>query len=276
MRHVRGVEEVAVVAPPRRARKLPAGLAAAAGLALAGVAIGSYVMHVELPSASLATINFEPRESVALGAHTSANEPPPPVIDPRKEHPVPEIDGMRMDEMYPSLVDWIHPVVDTDEALPPRATARFGAGRAGVDREECGNGHCGVDLGGPIGRPIVAVADGVIVRVEHSEEGRDGRSGRYVRIQHADGTLTAYMHLDTIVEGLQVGDHVDGGQQIGTLGASAIHASAPHCHFSLELPDKLGSYGDLINTHYVDPAPFLVRASIAHTADRRHAVKPAF
>jgi murein DD-endopeptidase MepM/ murein hydrolase activator NlpD len=242
---------------------------------LAGVAIASYKVDGGLPAASLATINFEPRESVALGAHAAVNEPPPPIVDPRKEYPVPELDGMRMDELYPSLLDWIHPVVDADQVLPPRATARFGAGRAGVDREECGSGHCGVDLPGPVGRPIVAVADGVVVRVEHSEEGRDGRSGRYVRIQHADGTLTAYMHLDSIIGGLQVGDHVDGGQQIGTLGSSAIHASAPHCHFSLELPKEPGSYGDLINTHYVDPAPFLVRARIALAPDRRHAVKPA-
>ena len=274
-RHARGVEPVTVIAP-RRARRVPAAVVAGGVLALVGVAIGSYVMRVPLPPASLATINVEPREPLALRAHASQHEPPPPVVDLRVEYPVPELDGMPVDELYPSLLDWIYPVVDADDVLPPRPTARFGAGRGGVDREECGRGHCGVDLGGSVGQAIVAVADGVVVRVERSELGRDGRSGRYVRIEHADGTLTAYMHLDSITPGLQVGDSVDGGQQIGTLGASAIHYSAPHCHFSLELPKVAGTHGDNVNTHYVDPAPFLVRASIARAPDRRHARKPAF
>ena len=182
---------------------------------------------------------------------------------------------MPLDELYPSLLDWIHPVVDTDSTLPEQATGRFGAERDGVARHECGRGHCGVDLGGPIGRPIVTVADGIVVRVEHSELGRDGRSGRYVRIEHADGSLTSYMHLDTITKDLEVGDRVDGGQQIGTLGATAVYSAAPHCHFALELPNVPGAHGDNANTHYVDPAPFLVRASIARAPDRRHSVKPA-
>ncbi|HEX5062096.1 MAG TPA: M23 family metallopeptidase [Kofleriaceae bacterium] len=274
VRHARGVEEVTVIAP-QPARTFPfASVAAVVGVA--AVAVASYALRLKLPPASLATININSGETVALGAKMSEQEIAPPVLDPRLQYPVPELDGIAMDEMYPSLLDWIHPVVDTDSALPEQMGGRFGAERHGVERAECGNGHCGIDLLGPIGRPIVAVADGVVVRVEHSELGRDGRSGRYVRIQHADGSLTAYMHLNTIVDGLGVGDHVDGGQQIGTLGATAIFTAAPHCHFSLELPNVYGEInGDSTSTHYVDPAPFLVRANIAHVADRRHAQKPA-
>jgi murein DD-endopeptidase MepM/ murein hydrolase activator NlpD len=83
------------------------------------------------------------------------------------------------------------------------------------------------------------------------------------------------MHLDTITQDLQVGDHVDGGQQIGTLGASAIRHAAPHCHFQLEIPLEPDTRGDTVNTRFVDPAPYLVRASIARAPDRRHAIKPA-
>ncbi|HEY5946481.1 MAG TPA: M23 family metallopeptidase [Kofleriaceae bacterium] len=274
VRHARGVEQVTIIAP-RPSRKLPIA-SIATGAALAAIVIASYSLRVKLPAASLATINFDTGETLALGAQMSEHEPaPPPPADPRDLNPVPVLDGTPLDELYPSLLDWIHPVVDTDDILPPQATGRFGADRQGVDRAECARGHCGVDLGGPIGRPIVAVSDGVVVRVERSELGRDGRSGRYVRIEHADGSLTSYMHLNTITEGLEVGDRVDGGQQIGTLGASAVHSAAPHCHFALELPNVPGSHGDNANTHYADPAPFLVRASIAHAPDRRHALKPA-
>ncbi len=274
-RHARGVEEVTVIAPTP-SKKLPFGLGAGAGLALVAVAIASYSLRVKLPSASLATIHFDTHEMLKPSVQLTSREASPPPFDPRAAYPVPVVDGLPLDEQYPSLLDWIHPVVDTDAALPEQSSGRFGAGRGGVDRSECGRGHCGIDLGGPIGRPIVAVADGIVVRVEHSELGRDGRSGRYVRIEHADGTLTSYMHLDSIVEGLEVGDRVDGGQQIGTLGASAIHSAQPHCHFALELPNTQGTHGDNVNTYYVDPAPFLVRASVARAPDRRHPLKPAF
>lgn len=176
--------------------------------------------------------------------------------------PMPVWDGIPMDEVYPSLRGWIHPVTNSKELVPSSGGRRFGARRDGIERDECGSGHCGVDLDGPRGQPMVSVAAGKVVRIEHSELGRDGRSGRYVRIEHNDGTLTAYMHLDEIAEGLSVGDLVDAGQNIGTLGATAIFSSAPHCHFSLELPVKQGVHGDHTQTRYIDPSPYLARARV--------------
>lgn len=176
--------------------------------------------------------------------------------------PMPVWDGVPLDEVYPSLRGWIHPVTNAPEMVPESSGRKFGALREGIMRPECGAGHCGVDLDGPRGRPMVAVAAGRVVRVEHSEMGRDGRSGRYVRIEHADGTLTAYMHLDVIADGMSVGDRVDAGQYIGTLGASGILASAPHCHFTLELPLGNDVHGDHTQTRYIDPSPFLARSRI--------------
>ena len=175
--------------------------------------------------------------------------------------PMPVWDGVPIDEVYPSLRGWMHPVTDAKEIVPESGGRRFGARRDGILRDECGHGHCGVDLDGPRGQPMVAVAAGKVVRVEHSELGRDGRSGRYVRIEHSDGTLTAYMHLDVIAEGISVGDRLDAGQYIGTLGASGIFASRPHCHFSLELPVS-AMRGDHTQTRYMDPSPFLARARV--------------
>ncbi len=257
-----------ISALPRRRVAIATGVLAAAAL--------TFHLRVDLPSASLANISFEPTESPALVARRTEREVAPPVPDDRDRFPIPIVHDMPLDEMYPSLIDWIHPVTATDDLLSPRPTGMFGAERMGVSRHECGEGHCGIDLVGPIGRPIVAVSDGTIVRVERSELGRDGRSGRYVRIEHEDGALTAYMHLDSIEPGLQVGDRVDGGQKIGTLGATAIFSAAPHCHFSLELPNIPGTHGDHANTHYVDPAPFLVRARVVPAADRRRPEKPVW
>jgi murein DD-endopeptidase MepM/ murein hydrolase activator NlpD len=269
VRHARPVEEVTIIAPraPFRWRYVVGGVGAIALLVLA-------IKPAKAMPASAAAVDITANESVAVVVHTTSPDDAPPRIKPI-EYLVPVIDGVSLDEQYPSLLDWIHPVTGTKEKVPEQASRHFGAERKGVERSECGAGHCGVDLDGPEGRPVVAVADGVVVRVERHELGLDGKSGRYVRIEHDDGTLTAYMHLDDVADGLEVGDHVDGGEYIGTLGSTAVYASAPHLHFSLEVPNVGGTHGDNTNTHYVDPAPFLARAAVSAVPERRHPIKPA-
>src|SRR5262249_27082226 len=173
-------------------------------------------------------------------------------------------DGTPLDWAYPSLINWVHPVTASPELIPTQQSRLFGEPRIGVDnpRPECGQGHCGIDLDGPRGRAIVAVAAGRIVRVERAEDGTDGRSGRFVHIEHDDGALTSYMHLDTVADGLAAGDRVHAGQYIGTLGATAVFSAPPHLHFQLEIPNHRGTRGDTTDTHFVNPAPFLVRAMI--------------
>ena len=114
------------------------------------------------------------------------------------------------------------------------------------------------------------------MRVERHELGLDGMSGRYVRIQHEDGTLTSYMHLDDVADGLEVGDHVAAGEYIGTLGSTAMFSAPAHLHFSLEIPNHPGDRGDNTDTHYIDPSPFLVRSTIIAKPDRRRPERPAF
>jgi murein DD-endopeptidase MepM/ murein hydrolase activator NlpD len=271
VRHARPVEEVAIVAPRSVAAWRYATLGAAAVLALAFA-----IKPAKATPASAAALVVAQCDDEALATpfHTTAHvDAPPQLREP--SYPVPVVDGVALDEAYPSLLDWVHPVTGTSEKVPAQASRHFGAERKGIERSECGAGHCGVDLDGPRGRPIVSVSDGIVVRVERSELGLDGKSGRYVRIEHDDGTLTAYMHLDDIADGLEVGDHVDGGQYIGTLGATAVYGSVPHLHFSLEVPNLTGTHGDNTNTHYVDPAPFLARAGVSAVPERRHPIKPA-
>lgn len=153
---------------------------------------------------------------------------------------------------YPSLGGWVHPVRDSSEPLADRSTRRFGAERGGVEREECGAGHCGVDLGGPRGNDIVAVAVGVVTRIDQRT---DTRAGKYVRVTHPDGVVTTYMHLDEIDASLEVGAEIVAGTRIGALGATGVHNSAPHLHFGLEFPRGDGFV-------FVDPESFLVGAQI--------------
>src|SRR3569623_2142483 len=250
VRDARGVEEVTIIAPPPRFRMR---IAAPGGAALAGLALCVTLVRPASAANSLATIDVAEHESLPLKTITTTRENVPS-LDMR--WPIPSEGGQHLDELYPSLVDWIHPVTGSEEHMPEQPSRHFGAERKGIMRAECGAGHCGVDLDGPRGRPVVAVADGTVIRVERHELGLDGRRGRYDRIE--------------------VDDHVDGGQYIGTLGATAVYSAAPHLHFSLEIPNHPGTlHGDNTDTHYVDPAPILVRAKIVSIPDRKHAIKPA-
>ena len=96
---------------------------------------------------------------------------------------------------------WVHPLPD-GPAGPPRESTRFGAPRNtdGTPRR-----HMGVDLPAPVGTPVCAVSDGTVERVERDDE-RGGRAGRYVRVLHAGGMVTRYLHLAEIRRDLQPGD----------------------------------------------------------------------
>jgi murein DD-endopeptidase MepM/ murein hydrolase activator NlpD len=235
-------------------------------------AIGDAIVEAQ-PSAGVAI-----DEATSLRTRSAAHELVPP--KPRgmqrleDEFPIPALADKPIDATFASLHGWIHPITSADELFPGNPGRHFGAGRTGVDRTECGGGHCGVDLDGPKGRALVAVAAGTLITVERRELGSDGRSGRFVRIQHEDGTLTSYMHMDAIDDALQPGDRVRAGQYLGTLGDSAV-PGVPHLHFALEVPLHPGSRDTTFGSvRFVDPAPFLIRATIVERAERRHAIKP--
>lgn len=87
--------------------------------------------------------------------------------------------------------------------------------------------HNGVDFAAPIGTPVRAVADGVVISA-----GFSGEAGNLVKLQHGDRFSTAYLHLSRIGAGLHVGSRVTRGQTIGAVGMTGL-ATGPHLHFSL-------------------------------------------
>jgi murein DD-endopeptidase MepM/ murein hydrolase activator NlpD len=261
-------------APPARWRLADARRPIAVGLAAATIA-GVTGWMWPIAAADVPAVAVASREVLAVrGAMPAHDDPPPrsdrmvrPIEDPDE---IPLLDGKPLDELYPSLKNWIHPVTASAEYMPELHARLFGSERVGIERAECGAGHCGVDLDGPRGRPIVSVAAGIVVNVERREMGGDGRSGRYVRIRHEDNTFTAYMHMDDVADGLYGGVAVARGQYLGTLGATGVYSSAPHLHFSLEVPHPghTDVHGDWIPTRYLNPAPFLERSTIVPVIER--------
>jgi murein DD-endopeptidase MepM/ murein hydrolase activator NlpD len=96
--------------------------------------------------------------------------------------------------------------------------------------------HTGVDWGAPIGTPIYAAGNGVIIKAQW-----DSGYGRRVEIQHANQYVTTYNHLSSFGRGITEGVHVTQGQVVGYLGQSGL-ATGPHLHYEV-----------IINGNFVDP-----------------------
>ncbi|MFJ8966131.1 M23 family metallopeptidase [Lentzea sp. NPDC102401] len=88
-----------------------------------------------------------------------------------------------------------------------------------------GTSHNGVDIANAIGTPIVSVMDGTVI-----EAGPASGFGLWVRVQHEDGTITVYGHMNTI--DVPQGAKVKAGQQIATIGNRG-QSTGPHVHFEV-------------------------------------------
>jgi murein DD-endopeptidase MepM/ murein hydrolase activator NlpD len=90
--------------------------------------------------------------------------------------------------------------------------------------------HAGIDIPARRGAPIVAPASGIVVDV-----GDYVLSGRTVLIDHGQGAVSAYFHLDTAL--VAKGDVIRAGDRVGRVGASGL-ATGPHLHFGVYLHGK--------------------------------------
>ena len=88
--------------------------------------------------------------------------------------------------------------------------------------------HHGIDIGAPLGTPILAAADGVVL-----EAGllRDA-AGNGVILQHEGGWETRYFHMASPDLPVKPGDEVVAGQEIGTVGSTGL-STGPHLHFEI-------------------------------------------
>jgi murein DD-endopeptidase MepM/ murein hydrolase activator NlpD len=108
----------------------------------------------------------------------------------------------------------------------PRVTSQFSYRRLhpvhGTTRA-----HLGVDYGAPAGTRVQAVASGLV-----EFAGWSGEAGRLVRLRHAGGYQTLYLHLSSFAPGIRAGARVDQGDLIGRVGSSGT-ATGPHLDYRI-------------------------------------------
>ena len=92
--------------------------------------------------------------------------------------------------------------------------------------------HSGVDIGAPMGAPVVAAGAGVIVSA-----GWQGGYGKAIVIQHNGIQQTLYGHLSEVF--VQPGQRIERGMVIGQVGSTG-NSTGPHLHFETRVATSDG------------------------------------
>ncbi len=94
-----------------------------------------------------------------------------------------------------------------------------------------GNGHNAIDIGMPVGTPILAAASGSVLGTGNTDLVKGCYSfGKWVMIKHSNGLNTLYAHLSEI--DVSKGQAVGVGQTLGLSGMTG-YATGPHLHFGV-------------------------------------------
>ncbi len=117
------------------------------------------------------------------------------------------------------------------------------------DRRPGGRRHQGTDILSERGTQVVAIADGVVTKMALSDS-----SGYYIRIDHGNGWVSSYLHLNNDIVGtdngeggtwtafyatLMEGQKISAGDVIGYVGDSGnAEHTTPHLHFEIKQGDE--------------------------------------
>src|SRR5689334_1668190 len=120
---------------------------------------------------------------------------------------------------------------DFGRPVPLGVRAVVGSGWAGIR----GTGptrrlHRGLDIGLPIGTPILAIDQGVVTHV-HNQNTSD--AGIWAAVRHPSGITSRYIHLSRTL--VKVDQLVQRGELIGLSGDTAS-PGLPHLHLDLRAP----------------------------------------
>lgn len=100
--------------------------------------------------------------------------------------------------------------------------------------------HEAIDIAAPLGTTVTASDGGTVIFAGYDGSGY----GNYIRVQHANGVITQYSHLDYI--DVRKGQNVGQGQYIGNVGSTG-NSTGPHLDFRVEVNGQFVNPHDYLN-----------------------------
>jgi murein DD-endopeptidase MepM/ murein hydrolase activator NlpD len=114
-----------------------------------------------------------------------------------------------------------------------------------------GRVHDAIDIPAPLGTPVLAVANGKILKLFQSERG----GTTIYQLSSDEKFIYYYAHLDRYAEGLSEGQTVTQGETIAYVGDTGnAGAGNYHLHFSIAITSNPKRYWEGIN---INPYPLL-------------------
>jgi murein DD-endopeptidase MepM/ murein hydrolase activator NlpD len=156
--------------------------------------------------------------------------------------------------------------------LPVQGRVSSKMGKRGAPTKGASTNHGGVDIAAPRGTAVRAPAGGTVIMA-----GEAGANGNLVRIDHGNGVVSSYAHLDGF--DVKMGDKVEAGQSFGRVGSTG-RSTGPHLHYEIrengQRVDPLGyrfKQPEQSQTDFVVPTqtpdPFETPSSFERTTARR-------
>jgi murein DD-endopeptidase MepM/ murein hydrolase activator NlpD len=99
--------------------------------------------------------------------------------------------------------------------------------------------HRGLDFSVPLGTPVRATADGVVVAMKN-----ESGLGKVVKVDHGNGVTTVYAHLSGWL--VKTGQKVRRGDVIARSGSTG-RSTAPHLHYEVQVSGR-----------HVSPLPYVL------------------
>ncbi|MEL6891172.1 MAG: M23 family metallopeptidase [Actinomycetota bacterium] len=210
-----GQEHTASDAPGRR-RVSRRGLFGAVAAGVGAYGLGRVTVGAN-PSVLGALV--EPGSALESADRQPHPEPTPTTTTPAPTTTIPLAEG---EILFPIVVG------PDDDCL---VLDNFGACRSG-----CSRSHEAVDIMADQGLPLQAVVSGVLTK-KYVDSGKTfGAGNGWTLYDDENDVVYKYFHMETHADDLEVGDRVEQGQIIGTVGETGTSGAGNdsdnfHCHF---------------------------------------------
>jgi len=160
-------------------------------------------------------------------------------------------DDISYDQLLQQVDDYLMAIrsIPLGRPVNGRISSRFGKRTDPVNKKKAI--HEGVDIKGKRGDKVLATASGKVIKAM-----KNGGYGNYVEIDHGNGYITAYAHMQNYL--VKRGERVKQGQVIGQVGSTG-RSTGPHLHYEIQL-----------NKKPINPAKFMKVADISHTLKANH------